>query len=184
LYDNAELIDLLTLVCQEKKSLYEQRIGETVEWLKAEMIDDGGGIASSLDADSEYEEGKFFVWSAADVSRLLDEDAAEFRRNYDVDDHGDCEEKTILNRLNTMPHLNTETEVRMAKCRTILLAEQNKRFRPGKDDKVLADWNGLIIAALAFASQTFKHPDWLTIAQDAYAFVQTNMTDNNRMLHC
>ena len=184
LYDNAELIDLLTLVWQETKSpLYEQRIDETVEWLKAEMIDDGGGIASSLDADSEGEEGKFYVWSAADVSRLLGEDAEEFSRNYDVDDHGNWEEKTILNRLNTMPHLNTETEVRMAKCRAILLAERNKRIRPAKDDKVLADWNGLIIAALAFASQTFKRPDWLTIAQDAYVFVQTNMTDNNRMLH-
>lgn len=184
LYDNAELIDLLTLVWQETKSpLYEQRIDETVEWLKAEMIEDGGGIASSLDADSEGEEGKFYVWSIADVSRLLGEDAAEFSRIYDVDDHGNWEEKTILNRLHTMPNLDIETEARMAKCRGILLAERDKRIRPTKDDKVLADWNGLIIAALAFASQTFTRPDWLTIAQAAYKFVQTNMTANDRMMH-
>ena len=184
LYDNAELIDLLTLVWQETKSpLYEQRISETVEWLKAEMIEEGGGIASSLDADSEGEEGKFYVWSAADVSKLLGEDAAEFSRIYDVDGHGNWEEKTILNRLHTMPHLDAETEIRMSKCREILLAERDNRIRPGKDNKVLADWNGLIIAALAFASQTFKRPEWLSIAQDAYAFVQTNMTANDRMLH-
>jgi uncharacterized protein len=184
LYDNAELIDLLTLVWQETKSpLYEHRIDETVEWLKAEMIEDGGGIASSLDADSEGEEGKFYVWSVADVSRLLGEDAAEFSRIYDVVDHGNWEEKTILNRLHTMPNLDIETEARMAKCRGILLAERDKRIRPAKDDKVLADWNGLIIAALAFASQTFTRPDWLTIAQAAYKFVQTNMTANDRMMH-
>ncbi len=184
LYDNAELIDLLTLVWQETKSpLYEHRIDETVEWLKAEMIEDGGGIASSLDADSEGEEGKFYVWSVADVSRLLGEDATEFSRIYDVDDHGNWEEKTILNRLHTMPNLDIETEARMAKCRGILLAERDKRIRPAKDDKVLADWNGLIIAALAFASQTFTRPDWLTIAQAAYKFVQTNMTANDRMMH-
>jgi uncharacterized protein YyaL (SSP411 family) len=184
LYDNAELIYLLTLVWQETKSpLYEHRIDETVEWLKAEMIEDGGGIASSLDADSEGEEGKFYLWSVADVSRLLGEDAAEFSRIYDVDDHGNWEEKTILNRLHTMPNLDIETEARMAKCRGILLAERDKRDRPAKDDKVLADWNGLIIAALAFASQTFTRPDWLTIAQAAYKFVQTNMTANDRMMH-
>ena len=184
LYDNAKLIDLLTLVWQETKSpLYEQRIDETVEWIKAEMIEDGGGIASSLDADSEGEEGKFYVWSATDVSRLLGEDATEFSRIYDVNEHGNWEEKTILNRLNTRSHLPTETEARMAKCRAILLAERVKRIRPGKDNKVLADWNGLIIAALAPASQTFKRPDWLTIAEGAYAFVQTNMNANNRMLH-
>ena len=177
LYDNAELIDLLTLVWQETKSpLYEQRINETVEWLKAEMIEDGGGIASSLDADSEGEEGKFYVWSLANVHRLLGEDAAEFSRIYDVDDHVNWEEKTILNRLHTMPNLDIETEARMAKCRGILLAERDKRIRPAKDHRVLADWNGLIITALAFASQTFKRPDWLTIAQSAYKFVQSNMT--------
>ena len=146
------------------------------------MIEDSGGIASILDADSEGEEGKFSVWSVADVSRLLGEDAAEFSRIYDVDDHGNYEEKTFLNRLHAMPNLDIETEARIAKCGGILLTERDKRIWPAKDDQVLADWNGLIIAALAFASKTFKHPDWLTIAQAAYKFVQTNMTANERML--
>lgn len=184
LYDNAELISLLTLVWQETKSpLYAQRISETVEWLQHEMIESGGGFASSLDADSEGEEGKFYVWSADEVTAVLGSNAAAFNRIYDVDPHGNWEGKTILNRLHTMAPLDPETEQTMAGYRTRLLAERDKRIRPEKDTKVLSDWNGLMISALAFASQAFDRPDWLSMAKDAYTFVQTNITENGRLLH-
>ena len=184
LYDNAELISLLTLVWQETKSpLYAARIAETVDWLQREMIETGGGIASSLDADSEGEEGKFYVWSADEIDTLLGPDAAPFKRIYDVDPHGNWEGKIILNRLHSMNLQDADMEAQLAACRTRLLDARATRIRPGKDDKILADWNGLIITALAFASRTFDRSDWLEIAQNAYRFVQTEMTVDSRLLH-
>ncbi|MBG02718.1 MAG: thioredoxin domain-containing protein [Rhodospirillaceae bacterium] len=184
LYDNAELIHLLTLVYQETKSpLYAQRIDETVAWLEREMIEEGGGFASSLDADSEGEEGKFYVWNEAEVDALLGEKSSDFKRVYNVDADGNWEGKTILNRLHSMELLDDATEAEMAAGRKILLDARAHRIRPGKDTKVLADWNGLMIAALAFASHVFDRPKWRELAQQAYDFVGTAMRPNGRLLH-
>jgi len=184
LYDNAELIHLLTLVYQETKSpLYAQRIKETVEWLEREMIEEGGGFASSLDADSEGEEGKFYVWDEAEIDALLGEKSPDFKRVYNVEAGGNWEGKTILNRLHSMELLDEATEVEMAAGRKILLDSRAHRIRPGKDTKVLADWNGLMIAALAFASHVFNRPEWRELAQQAYDFVGAAMRPNGRLLH-
>ncbi len=102
LYDNAELVDLLTLVWQEtESSLYRERIDETLAWVSREMVTPEGGFASSLDADSEHEEGKFYVWSEAEIDHVLGERASLFKRFYDVTPEGNWEEKTILNRSKT-----------------------------------------------------------------------------------
>jgi uncharacterized protein YyaL (SSP411 family) len=184
LYDNAELINMLTLVWQETRSpLYAARIAETVEWLKREMIEEGGGFASSLDADSEGIEGKFYVWSEAEIDTLLGDKAPKFKKTYDVDAHGNWEEKTILNRLHAMDLLDDATEAELSENRRTLLEARTHRIRPGKDNKVLADWNGLMIAALAFASQVFQKPDWLNLAKTAYAFVTDNLIIDGRLHH-
>src|SRR4029077_21257827 len=105
LYDNAELTSLLTLVWQETRDpLYAQRVAETIGWLEREMTHSEGGFFSSLDADSEHEEGKFYVWTEAEIDRLLGggqaKDASElFKRYYDVAGGGNWEGHTILNRL-------------------------------------------------------------------------------------
>src|SRR5690606_2646680 len=99
LYDNALLIDLLTLVWQETRSaLYAARVAETVGWLAREMTTAEGGFASSLDADSEGVEGKYYVWTEEEIDRLLGEDAAAFKAAYDVTAFGNWEHKNILNR--------------------------------------------------------------------------------------
>jgi len=185
LYDNAQLIDMMTEAWRETKSpLYGQRIEETVGWLTREMTLKEGGFASSLDADSEGEEGKFYVWSLAEIEEVLGTtDAALFAEIYDVTAGGNFEGHNILNRLNAIELRDAETERRLAEMREKLLARRASRIRPGFDDKVLADWNGLMIAALANAAEAFDRPEWLAAAERAFAFVSTRMTANGRLLH-
>ena len=104
LYDNALLIDLMTEVWKERRHpLLQARIAETVEWLLREMVAPDGGFASSYDADSEGEEGKFYVWSCAEIVEVLGaKDGAFFAEVYDVSEAGNWEHTNILNRLR--PH--------------------------------------------------------------------------------
>src|SRR5438067_7396213 len=185
LYDNAELTSLLTLVWQETRDpLYAQRVAETIGWLEREMVNEEGAFASSLDADSEHEEGKFYVWSAAEIDAVLGAEAGLFKRFYDVTAEGNWEEKTILNRLAHPALADAETEAALARCRDKLLAARTLRVRPGLDDKILADWNGLMIAALAAAGLSFERADWVAVAQRAFAFVGKRMTGpDGRLRH-
>jgi hypothetical protein len=185
LYDNAELVDLLTLVWQEGRDpLYAQRVAETIAWLQREMLTGEGGFASSLDADSEHEEGKFYVWTAAEIDAVLSEDAVVFKAFYDVTPAGNWEGHNILNRLNHPALADGETEALLARCRGKLFAVRAPRVRPGLDDKVLADWNGLMIAALAHAAEVFERADWLALAERAFAFVRQQMAaPNGRLFH-
>ncbi len=167
LYDNALLIELMTEVYRETSSpLYRARIAETVAWLEREMIAEGGGFAASLDADSEGEEGKFYVWTLDEILAVLGEvDGRHFAEAYDVSADGNWEGHTILNRLRKLELGADAEEVRLADLRAKLLAARDKRVRPGWDDKVLADWNGLMIAALARAATVFEQPKWLDLGQ-------------------
>jgi len=185
LYDNALLIDLMTDVWRETQNpLFKARIEETVAWLRREMIADGGGFAASLDADSEGEEGKFYVWSAAEIADVLGtDDTRLFALVYDVTPDGNWEGHTILNRLAGLALGSEAEEQKLAELRAKLLTRRASRVRPGWDDKVLADWNGLMIAALARASSVFARPDWLALAERAFAFVETSMTIDGRLMH-
>jgi uncharacterized protein len=185
LYDNALLVDLMCEVYRETgNDLYARRIDETASWLLREMVAEGGGFAASLDADSEGVEGKFYVWSKAEIAAVLGEaDAAVFAEAYDVTDAGNWEGHTILNRLANPILRPPSEEKRLAHMRLQLLAHRGKRIRPGWDDKVLADWNGLAIAALTHAAQLFDRPEWLTAAATAFQFVLQNMEANGRLLH-
>jgi uncharacterized protein len=185
LYDNAELIDLLALVWPEVRDpLYAQRVAETIGWLEREMMTELGGFASSLDADSEHEEGKFYVWSATEIAAVLGEDAAVFSEIYDVTPGGNWEGHNILNRLHNPQLKDAETEALLARCREKLFAKRAPRVRPGLDDKVLADWNGLMITALAQAGLVFERAEWLALAERAFAFVEIEMTaPDGRLFH-
>jgi uncharacterized protein YyaL (SSP411 family) len=183
LYDNAELVSLLTLVWQETGDpLYAQRVAETIGWLEREMVVPGGGFASSLDADSEHEEGKFYVWSAAEIDQLLGAEAAAFKRVYDVTAEGNWEGHTILNRLGNPALGDDASEAALARSRERLLAARAKRVRPGLDDKVLADWNGLMIAALAEGGLVFARSDWVALATRAFGFIRDEMTGPDKRL--
>ncbi len=185
LYDNAELVDLLTLVWQETKSpLYRERVNETLGWVSREMVTPEGGFTSSLDADSEHEEGKFYVWSEAEVDRELGDRAALFKRFYDVTTEGNWEEKNILNRSKSPERDDEQTERELAACRAVLLRAREHRVRPGWDDKVLADWNGLMISAMTTAAVVFERPEWIDTARRAFDFIRREMTlADGRLLH-
>jgi uncharacterized protein YyaL (SSP411 family) len=183
LYDNAQMIELLALVWQETKSpLYAARVAETVGWLEREMMAEGGCFAATLDADSEGEEGKFYVWTAADIDAALGDDAAAFKDAYDVAPEGNWEGHTILNRSKRMLLGSAEHEARLAAARQILFEIRARRIPPGRDDKVLADWNGLMIAALARCGLIFARPEWIALAERTLAGVRRLMTDKDGRL--
>jgi len=184
LYDNAQLLELLALAYQRSgKPLFRARARETVEWLQREMTTGDGAFAASLDADSEGEEGKFYVWSNNEIVELLGPEAGGFfARHYDVSDAGNFEGHTILNRLKRLERTEAD-EARLAALRAILLDARAGRVRPGLDDKVLADWNGLMIASLVNAGVVLDQPSWLAMAQRAFAFIARTMTKGDRLGH-
>ena len=170
LYDNALLLQLLVETWKETKSeLFRQRIEETVSFVAIEMRAPDGGFAASWDADSEGEEGKFYVWRPDEIAQVLGpEDAALFCRLYEITPQGNFEGHSIPNRLAKLDLEDFETEERLAGMRAKLFAEREKRVKPGFDDKVLADWNGLMIAALAEAGFAFDDAKMLELAETRY----------------
>ena len=188
LYDNAQLIELLALAHERsQKALYRERIEETVAWLAREMTTPAGAFSASLDADSEGEEGKFYVWSLDEIEEALGaDDAAFFAEHYDVTRAGNFEGHNILNRLDDLPQSTAagrSDETRLALLRKKLLAARGVRVRPGLDDKVLADWNGLMIAALVNAWTAIDDPRWLAMARRAFDFIACKMTRDDRLGH-
>jgi hypothetical protein len=184
LYDNAQLLELLALAWRQSgNQLFRRRANETVDWLAREMTTADGAFCASLDADSEGEEGKYYVWAAAEIEQILGaEDAAFFARHYDVTPQGNFEAHNILNRLARVPRSEAD-ERRLAAMRAKLLAVRERRVHPGLDDKVLADWNGLMIAALVNAGVMFNEPGWIGTAARAYDFVAGSMTRDGRLGH-
>ncbi|MBI3702606.1 MAG: thioredoxin domain-containing protein [Rhizobiales bacterium] len=177
LYDNAQLLELLALAFQrDGNPLFAQRARETVGWLAREMVTGEVAFAASLDADSEGEEGKFYVWSANEIIELIGPEAGGFfARHYDVSQAGNFEGHNILNRLHSVERGPAE-EARLTALRAILLDARAARVRPGLDDKVLADWNGLMIAGLVNAGLAFDEPAWLEMAKRAFDFIARSMT--------
>ena len=184
LYDNALLLELLALVWQRSgNALFKTRAAETVRWLAREMTTPDGAFAASLDADSEGEEGKFYVWSENEIIELIGPEAAGFfSRFYDVTHYGNFEDHVILNRLKAPPRTPADEE-RLAALRAILLEARASRVRPGLDDNVLADWNGLMIAALTNAGVIFDEPSWIAMARRAFDFIAATMTKGDRLGH-
>jgi uncharacterized protein YyaL (SSP411 family) len=184
LYDNAQLLELLAIAYRRTgKDLYRRRAYETVGWLEREMTTEQGAFCASLDADSEGEEGKFYVWSYDEVIRQLGiEDGEFFARHYDVTPAGNFEGHNILNRLTPLPRSEAD-ETRLAALCEKLLSVRALRVRPGLDDKVLADWNGLMIAALADAGSMLDEPRWVDLASRAFDFVAQSMTRGDRLGH-
>jgi uncharacterized protein YyaL (SSP411 family) len=171
LYDNALIVSLLCKVASAgDEPLFRIRIDETVNWLLTEMRTAAGTFAASYDADSEGEEGRYYVWTSAEVAEVLTPEAREiFCSSYDVTREGNWEGKNILNRLKFPSLLDEATEQSLSLSRRRLLARRRQRSPPGFDDKSLADWNGLAISALTDAAILFDNHQWLAEAEKGLA---------------
>jgi uncharacterized protein len=183
LYDNAQILELLALAHAETPApLHAARAHETFGWLTREMLVEGGGFAASQDADQDGEEGLFFVWTADEIDAALGPESAVFKAAYDVRPEGNWEGRNVLRRRGA--HGDEAVETGLAASRARLFALRESRPKPGRDDKVLADWNGLMIAALARAAAVFDAPHFLDAARAAFAFVdKTLRNEKGQLIH-
>mgnify|MGYP001217444517 CR=1 FL=1 len=184
LYDNAQLIRLCSYAYGGTHDrLFRIRIEDTIKWLLREMTVEGGGFASSLDADSEGEEGKFYLWTRAEIEDVLGVgDARELLAIYDLANPEEWEGNPILHRRRHPEVLDDSSEQRLRTLLDRLTAARGARTRPGRDDKVLVDWNGLAIAAIAVAGRQFARPEWIEAAARAFRFVLESM-EEGRLPH-
>ncbi|MBI3453251.1 MAG: thioredoxin domain-containing protein [Rhodospirillales bacterium] len=190
---NAQFLSLMADVWRETHSpLLAARLRESVAFLLAEMRLPGGAFAAAIDSDSEGREGAFYVWTAAEIERVLGRDAALFKRAYGVTADGNWENGvSVLYRTDASAAAlakefgGDETAVlaRLAGGRQKLKTHRDQRPRPMRDGKVLADWNGAMIAGLAEASLALDEPAWLNAAEGAFAFVETHLDGGQGLRH-
>jgi hypothetical protein len=141
-------------------------------------------LASSFDADSEGEEGRYYVWQEAEIDAILGADASAFKQAYDVRPGGNWEGRTILNRSRSLRQPDPDpVALRFRDARARLLAARNARMPPARDDKVLTDWNGLMITALARAAGVFARDEWRSAAESIFRFVTGEVQRDGRLLH-
>lgn len=177
LYDNALLIDAYTRGWLDNKDpLYAAVVEETIGWLTREMRAPNGAFYAALDADSEGEEGRYYVWTPEEVDSVLSlAEAREVRAAYNITLEGNFEHGT------TNPALvEADFAVRenLASARAKLLAHrETERVAPGKDTKISTAWNCMLIRALADAGYYFDRPEWLKLARDAADFVWQQLTE-------
>jgi len=191
LYDNAQLARIyLHLYQATKNEFYKNVAVETLEYIKREMLDPKDGFYTAQDADSEGVEGKFFVWTPEEVSGILGEaDAQIFNFYFDVSEHGNFEEKNILNVKNSIAETaeafgTSEEELKeiIKRGREKLFAKREKRVKPFRDEKVITAWNGLMLATFAEASAVLDRTDYLEIARENADFILENLTKDGFLL--
>jgi uncharacterized protein len=193
LYDNALLASAYLEAYQATRDAELGRVArETMDYVLGRMTDPDGAFYSTEDADSEGVEGKYYVWSLAEVNELLGADRAKtFAYVYDVTESGNWEHRNILNLPKTVGQAakmldRDEDGLRseVAEDRAKLLAVRDRRVPPGKDTKVLVSWNGLMIAALAEGGRVLRDTRYLDAADRAATFILDRMRqDGRRLLH-
>jgi uncharacterized protein YyaL (SSP411 family) len=193
LYDNALLMPAYLEAYQVTgEPHYARVVRETLDYVLREMTQPAGGFYSAQDADSEGEEGKFFVWAKAQIESLLGPaDARIFDYCYDVTAEGNWEGSTILNRPKTDAQAakvlaidETQLAEVLARGRQKLFEARGKRIAPGRDDKVLVSWNGMMISAFAGAAQVLGEEQYDKAATDAADFILATLrTADGKLLH-
>ena len=191
LYDNAILARTYLEAYQlTGKQTYADTARGIFTYVLRDMVSPDGGFYSAEDADSEGEEGKFYVWDIAEVRQVLGPDAALFCDYYNVRQGGNWEGHSILHVTHPLPAVAGRNQVseetarnKLAAARAKLLAVRDRRIRPGLDDKILTDWNGLMVGALALGAQVLEEPTYLAAARKAADFILTTLQRDGELLH-
>lgn len=192
LYDNALVTQLYLEAYQATKNPHFAKTAhETLDFILSDMTSKAGGYFSTLDADSEGVEGKFYVWSYEEVKTLLPPDVFEtFAKIYNLEPHGNWEESNILHRILSWEKLardlKTDTaslEETVAFCKRKLLAARKERVPPFLDEKILTSWNGLMIETMAHAAQVLGDSQYLESAEKAARFLLENLFYKDTLFH-
>jgi len=195
LYDNGQLVSLYSHAYKVTgNELYKKVVFETLDFVERELTDKTGGFYSSLDADSEGEEGKFYVWEKEDINKLLGEDSELFSDYYTVSSEGNwegnwedkniffiSEEKNVL--LEKYRIDEKEFDNKIAGMKNILFQEREKRVRPGLDDKILTSWNALMLCGYIDAYSAFGEKKFLDAALMNGNFIMKNLMKEDGRLY-
>jgi len=190
LYDNGPLLSLYSEAwAATGQPLYQRIAGETADWVLREMQAPEGGYYSSLDADSEGEEGKYYVWTDSEVRQLLDkDDYAVFSRRFGFNRKPNFEGRWnphVYGDINHLAdHFGLSREAVIAsltRARQTLFTAREQRVRPGRDDKILTAWNALMIKGMAQAAGMFDNSRYQDSAERALAFIRTTLWQDNRL---
>jgi uncharacterized protein YyaL (SSP411 family) len=190
LYDNALLARLGAHLWQATGDDEVKRVTtELVEWVEREMTSPGGGFYSSLDADSEGHEGKFYVWSEDEIDSLLGADARAFKTYYGVTPGGNFEGRNILfvvaDRSAAAARAGVDEELLdaiLTRAKKVLYESRAKRVWPGRDEKILASWNGLMLRGVATAARAFSRAEFRTLAVRNAEFLAREMVSKGRVM--
>jgi uncharacterized protein YyaL (SSP411 family) len=191
LYDNALLSRLyLHTYVVTGEAFYRRIAEETLDYVVREMLSPEGGFYSTQDADSEGKEGKFFVWTPREVEQILPPEISRtFMRYYDVSSVGNFEGKNILHVSQPEQELADVEDIsldvlraRLKQGRELLFQAREQRIKPGRDEKILTSWNGLMLRSFAEAARYLDRPDYLQVAQRNATFLLATMRQNGRLL--
>jgi uncharacterized protein YyaL (SSP411 family) len=192
LYDNAQLVRAYAQAYQVSgEPLFKQVVEESVDYLLREMLHSEGGFYSTQDADSEGEEGKFFVWTPDEINSILGEENGEiFNRIYDVTEEGNFEEKNILHPILTVEQASKffrkeqpEIEKFIGNAKKKLFDLREKRVKPFRDEKIITAWNGLALSGLAAAIKILPRREYIEAAKRTVEFFMTKMMRDGFLLH-
>lgn len=192
LYDNALLLMVYTECYQVTKNPFYKQIAEQIiEFIMREMTSDEGAFYSAIDADSEGEEGKYYVWKDEEIYEILGEELGEiYTTVYGITPYGNFEGNNIPNVIKGNPEsvaeefnlTKDELNKQLEDARQKLLVEREKRIYPHVDDKILTSWNAMMIAGLAKAGRMFHSEDYLNLACEALGFIESRLIVNDRLM--
>jgi uncharacterized protein YyaL (SSP411 family) len=193
LYDQTLLIMAYSEAYSATKNEdYAKTAHEIITYILRDMTHKDGGFYSAEDADSEGEEGKFYVWTEKEIKEVLKENADIFIKTFNISKDGNYIEEATRHKTDTnIPHKNTSSESKdslnliLEDCRQKLFNVREERIHPYKDDKILTDWNGLMIAALSIAYQSLgsKNEEYLEAAEKSIDFIYKNLMKDDNLLH-
>jgi len=192
LYDNAQLLRIYAqLYCVTGNDLFKNVTEETADYLLREMLHSEGGFYSTQDADSEGEEGKFFIWSPQEINSIIGEEAGEiFARIYDVSDFGNFEGKNILHPILSFEQASKlfrkdvkEIAAIIADGKLKLFQEREKRIKPFRDEKIITSWNGLMLSGLAEAIKIAPQKAYVESANRTVEFIFSKIFRDGHLLH-